>query len=88
VPLPTKDLLLALVRAEVARLDILQLGTTDVPQTAIEILRAFVATTSLFLFFSRDGIGIECLTGDLVATQQGGIILHHGDRKGQRGVAS
>jgi hypothetical protein len=52
-------------------LDILQLGTTDVPRTTIELLRVRVATALLFLFFSRGRDGIECLTGDLVTAQRG-----------------
>jgi hypothetical protein len=86
VPIPAKVVLLALVRVKGVRFDILRLGTTDVPRTTIELLRACVATTVLFLFFSRSCVGIECITGDLVTTEQGRIILYHRDRKGQRGV--
>jgi hypothetical protein len=38
VPLPAKVALLALVREDVVRHDIQQLGTTDVPRTKIEAL--------------------------------------------------
>jgi hypothetical protein len=42
----------------------------------------------IICLFSRGGSGIECLTGDLVTTQQGGSIMYHRDIKGQRGVAA
>jgi hypothetical protein len=58
VLVPAKVVLLALVRVEAVRLDIQQLDTTDIPRTKIELQRAFVATTVLFLFFSRSGAGI------------------------------
>jgi hypothetical protein len=72
VQLHTNVVLLAMVRAEAVRLDILQLGSTDVPQTTIELLRACVANV-LCLFYSCVGAEIECLSDDLVTTQQGGI---------------
>jgi hypothetical protein len=78
----------AVVWTEVVILELQQLGNLDVPRDKIEWLQACVATTVLFLFISRGGVGIECLTSDLVTTaQQGGIILYHRDRKGQREVA-
>jgi hypothetical protein len=85
VLIPVNVVLLALLRAKVVRLDILQLSTTDAPRITVEILRICVATIKLLLFFSRGGAWIECLTGDLVTTQDG-IILYHRDRKSQRGV--
>jgi hypothetical protein len=70
-PLPAKIVQLVLVRAEIVRLNIQQLGTRDVPRTKIELLRACVASTISFPLFSGGGAGIECLIGDLVTTEQG-----------------
>jgi hypothetical protein len=88
VPLPAQLILLASLRAEAVRLELPQLGTTEVPLTKIELLRAYVANTVVFFLLSRGGAEIECLTRDLVTTQQGGIITHHRNMKGQRGVGA
>jgi hypothetical protein len=58
------------------------LGTNDVPSPMIELLRARISTIVLIIFFPLGGGGVECLTRDLVTTQQGGLILYHRDRKG------
>lgn len=54
----------------------------------IELFRASLAVVTLFLFYCRGGAGVECLSGDLVVSSEGGILLYHRTRKGQRGAAA
>ena len=54
--------------------------------TRVQLFRACIAVVVLFLFFCRGGAGVECLSGDLVVSPEGGILLYHRVRKGQRGA--
>eukprot|EP00873_Tetraselmis_striata_P038663 jgi/Tetstr1/458927/TSEL_000391.t1 len=56
---------------------------TQVPW-CVELFRASLTIVVLCLFFCRGGAGVECRTGDLTVGPDGGILLYHRDRKGQR----
>jgi hypothetical protein len=83
VPLPTEVERRALTRAEELRTETQLLVTKGVPRPKIELQRACITTVVLFIYFWRGGAGIECLICDLVTTQ-GGIIMYHRDKTGQR----
>jgi hypothetical protein len=73
----------ALTRAEELPTETHRLTNEDVPPPNIELLRAFIATAVLFLFFPQGKQElIECLTGDLVTSKQRGVIMNRRDRKG------
>jgi hypothetical protein len=54
----------------------------------ILLFRACLATVLMSTFLCRGGAGVECLSGDLLCTPTGGILLYHGTRKGQRGTST
>eukprot|EP00873_Tetraselmis_striata_P001965 jgi/Tetstr1/422229/TSEL_013081.t1 len=60
-------------------------GTDPSTVVRVELFRASLAVV-LCLFFCRGGAGVECHTGDLTVGPDGGILLYHRDRKGQRGA--
>eukprot|EP00873_Tetraselmis_striata_P006291 jgi/Tetstr1/426555/TSEL_001631.t1 len=86
-PLPARVVLKALTLAKALRLELGPTWGTD-PSTVVrvELFRAGLAVVVLCLFFYRGGAGVECRTGDLTVGPDGGILLYHRDRKGQRGV--
>eukprot|EP00873_Tetraselmis_striata_P002065 jgi/Tetstr1/422329/TSEL_013172.t1 len=86
-PLPARVVLKALTLAKALRLELGPTWGTD-PSTVVrvELFRASLAVVVLCLFFCRGGAGVECLTGDLTVGPDGGILLYHRDRKGQRGA--
>eukprot|EP00873_Tetraselmis_striata_P014170 jgi/Tetstr1/434434/TSEL_023534.t1 len=86
-PLPARVVLKALTLAKALRLELGPTWGTD-PTTVVrvELFRASLAVVVLCLVFRRGGAGVECLTGDLTVGPDGGILLYHRDRKGQRGA--
>eukprot|EP00873_Tetraselmis_striata_P005983 jgi/Tetstr1/426247/TSEL_016567.t1 len=73
--------------AKVLRLELrLTRGTDPGTVVRVELFRASLAVLVLCLFFCRGGVGVECRTGDLTVGPDGGILLYHRDRKGQRGA--
>eukprot|EP00873_Tetraselmis_striata_P005540 jgi/Tetstr1/425804/TSEL_016183.t1 len=86
-PLPARVVLKALTLAKALRLELGPTWGTD-PSTVVrvELFRASLVVVVLCLFFCRGGAGVECRTGDLTVDPDGGILLYHRDRKGQRGA--
>eukprot|EP00873_Tetraselmis_striata_P012991 jgi/Tetstr1/433255/TSEL_022543.t1 len=86
-PLHARVVLKALTLAKALRMELGPTWGTD-PSTVVrvELFRASLAVVVLCLFFCRGGAGVECLTGDLTVGPDGGILLYHRDRKGQRGA--
>eukprot|EP00873_Tetraselmis_striata_P002459 jgi/Tetstr1/422723/TSEL_013520.t1 len=84
-PLPASVVLKALTLAKALRLELGPTWGTD-PSTVVrvELFRANLAVVVLCLFFCRGGAGMECRTGDVTVGPDGGILLYHRDRKGQR----
>jgi hypothetical protein len=64
-----------------------ELQTSPSPDQ-IRLLRACAIVVILCLFFNRGGFGIDCLTEDLVASEEDGTRLYHRTRKGQHGVSA
>eukprot|EP00873_Tetraselmis_striata_P009407 jgi/Tetstr1/429671/TSEL_019568.t1 len=63
-------------------------GTDPSTAVRVELFRASLAVVVLCLFSCRGGAGVECHTGDLTVGPDGGILLYHRDRKGQRGAGA
>eukprot|EP00873_Tetraselmis_striata_P023802 jgi/Tetstr1/444066/TSEL_003306.t1 len=86
-PFPARVVLKALTLVKALRLELGPTWGSD-PSTVVrvELFRASLAIVVLCLFFCRGGAGVECRTGDLTVGPDGGILLYHRDRKGQRGA--
>eukprot|EP00873_Tetraselmis_striata_P006284 jgi/Tetstr1/426548/TSEL_016846.t1 len=86
-PLPARVVLKAPTLAKALRLGLgLTLGTDPGTVVRVELFRANLAFVVLCLIFCRGGAGVACRTGDLTVGPDGGILLYHRDRKGQRGA--
>eukprot|EP00873_Tetraselmis_striata_P043531 jgi/Tetstr1/463795/TSEL_008610.t1 len=86
-PLPAHVVLKAPTLAKALRLELgPTLGTDPSTVVRVELFRASLAVVVLCMFLCRGGAGVECRTGDLTVGPDGGILLHHHDRKGQRGA--
>eukprot|EP00873_Tetraselmis_striata_P025113 jgi/Tetstr1/445377/TSEL_003390.t1 len=86
-PLPAGVVLKALTLAKALWLEMGPTWGTD-PSTLVrvELFRARLAVVVLCLFSCRGGAGVECRTADLTVGPDGGILLYHRNRKGQRGA--
>eukprot|EP00873_Tetraselmis_striata_P017714 jgi/Tetstr1/437978/TSEL_026608.t1 len=62
------------------------LGTDPSTVVRVELFRARLEVVVLCLFFCRGGAEVECRTADLTVGPDGGILLYHRNRKGQRGA--
>jgi hypothetical protein len=61
---------------------------TQAQTDRILLFKACLATVLLAEFFCRGGARVEYRSGDMLCTPTGGILLHHGTRKGQRGTST
>eukprot|EP00873_Tetraselmis_striata_P045955 jgi/Tetstr1/466219/TSEL_010777.t1 len=86
-PLPARVVLKALTLAKALRLELgLTWGTDASTVVRVDMFRASLAVVVLCLFFCRGGAGVVCRKGDLTVGPDGGILLYHCGRKGQRGA--
>jgi len=93
VHLPAYIIEKALRMAQALRLQLTAATSRELLQASpareqVRLLRACTTVVLLYLFFSRGGAGIGCLTEDLVASEADGLRLYHRTRKGQREVSA
>jgi hypothetical protein len=78
--------------AQALRLQLTEATTRETLQAnlardQVRLLRSCIAMALLYLFFNRMGADIDCLTENLIASEENGLRLYHRTRKGQRGVS-
>jgi hypothetical protein len=86
VHMPASIIVQALRMAQAVRLRLADSTTRAALQTSptreqVRLLRAFTTVVILYLFFSRGGSGIDCLTEDLIPSEDDGTRMYHRARK-------
>jgi hypothetical protein len=93
IHLPASIVVKTLRMAQALRLQLTEAATSrEMLQASptryqVRLIRA-CTTIVLYLFFNRGDAGIDCLTEDLVTSEEDGLRLYYRTRKGQRGVSA